>query len=256
LPDFTKKQLEVIVAALALDKGLDLLTGGWVNKQTKKVLLATAKRLAAPVGRASASVAGAVGRSAIGAAAPLVTNPYIAGAALGVGALQTPQGEALLDWAEEKGRRDRVAFEQYKTDVGMRMREFIDDPIGYTQELREQRPKRPSIIPGVPAITGKLMPGDPLLDFVKPKRKKSKYNRAVSAAMKAVKASTKGGKKGVISRPKTVFKTVSKAVSKVNKGAKVSTKGITGIAARAARKVLGKKKKTTKKTKGYSIRVN
>jgi hypothetical protein len=36
----------------------------------------------------------------------------------------------------------------------------------------------------------------------------------------------------------------------------VSSKGITGIAARAARKVLGKKKKTTKKTKGYSITVN
>jgi hypothetical protein len=254
LPDFTKKQLEVIVAALALDKGLDLATGGWVNKQTKKVLLATAKRLASPVGRVGASVGGAVGRSAIGAALPLATNPYVAGAALGAGALATPQGQALLDWAEEKGRRDRVAFEQYKADVGMRMREFTDDPIGYTQELLADRPKRPSIIPGVPAIGGKLMPGDPLITG---KRKKSKYNRAVSAAMKAVKASTKGGKKGTISNPKSVFKTVSKAVSKVNKGAKASTKGITGIAARAARKILGKPKKKPKKaSKGYTIRVN
>ena len=90
-----------------------------------------------------------------------------------------------------------------------------------------------------------------------PKRKKSKYNRAVSAAMKAVKASTKGGKKGTIRNPKSVFKTVSKAVSKVNKGAKASTKGITGIAARAARKILGKRKKKPKKrSKGYTIRVN
>ena len=89
-----------------------------------------------------------------------------------------------------------------------------------------------------------------------PKRKKSKFNTAISKAMSAVKNSTKGGKRGVISNPKTTFKTVSKAVSKVNRGAKVSSKGITGIAARAARKVLGKKKKTTKKTKGYSITVN
>ena len=89
-----------------------------------------------------------------------------------------------------------------------------------------------------------------------PKRKKSKFNKAVSAAMKAVKASTKGGKKGVIKAPKSTFKAVSKAVSKVNKGAKVSTKGITGIAARAARKVLGKKKKPTRRTKGYTIKVN
>ena len=73
------------------------------------------------------------------------------------------------------------------------------------------------------------------------KRKvKSKYNQAVSAAMKAVKASNKGGKKGTISNPKRVFSTVSKAVSKVNKGLKPSVKGITGIAARAARKKLGK----------------
>jgi hypothetical protein len=89
-----------------------------------------------------------------------------------------------------------------------------------------------------------------------PKRKKSKFNTAISKAMSAVKNSSKGGRKGVISNPKSTFKTVSKAVSKVNRGASVSAKGITGIAARAARKVLGKKKKTTKKTKGYTITVN
>ena len=241
MPDFTKKQLEVIVAALALDKGLDLATGGWVNKQTKKVLLSTAKRLASPVGRVGASVGGAVGRSAIGAVAPLAANPYVAGTALGVGALQTPQGQDLLEWAEEKGRRDRVAFEQYKTDVEMRGRQFLDDPLGFASQLQPIGSGEERIFE---KLTGK-------------KRKKSKYNRAVSAAMKAVKASTKGGKKGVINAPKTVFKTVSKAVSKVNKGAKVSTKGVTGIAARAARRILGKpKKKPKKRSKGYTITVN
>jgi hypothetical protein len=240
LPEFTKKQLEVIVAALAIDKGLDLATGGWVNKQTKKVLLATARRLATPVGRVSASVAGAVGRSAIGAALPLVTNPYVAGAALGVGALQTPQGQDLLEAAAERGRRDRVAFEQYKTDVEMRSRQFLDDPVGFASQLQPIGSGEERIFE---KLTGK-------------KRKKSKYNTAISKAMSAVKNSTKGGKKGVISNPKSTFKTVSKAVSKVNRGASVSAKGITGIAARAARKVLGKKKKTTKKTKGYTIKVN
>jgi hypothetical protein len=251
LPDFTKKQLEVIVAALALDKGLDLATGGWVNKQTKKVLLATAKRLATPVGRVGASVGGAVGRSAIGAALPLATNPYVAGAALGATALQTPQGQALLDWAEEKGKRDAVAYEQYKTDVQMRAREMNPlDPQTYIDAYRERG--------GFFESGGLTTPMEErLLSNIKGKRKKSKYNRAVSAAMKAVKASTKGGKKGVISAPKTVFKTVSKAVSKVNKGAKVSSKGVTGIAARAARKILGKpKKKPKKRSKGYTITVN
>ena len=240
MPDFTKKQLEIIVAALAVDKGLDLVTGGWVNKQTKKVLLSTAKRLASPLGRAGVSVGGAIGRSAIGAAAPLAANPLIGGTALGLAALQTPQGQDLLEWAEEKGRRDRVAFEQYKADVEMRGRQFLEDPGGFASQIQ-------------PMASGEQR----LFEGLTRKRKKSKYNRAVSAAMKAVKASTKGGKKGKISSPKTVFKTVSKAVSKVNKGAKTSAKGITGIAARAARKILGKgKKKPKKRSIGYTITVN
>ena len=232
--------METIVIALGIDKGLDLATGGWVNKQTKKVLLATARRLATPVGRATASVGGALGRSAIGAVAPLAANPLIGGTALGLAALQTPQGQDLLEWAEEKGRRDRVAFEQYKADVEMRGRQFLEDPGGFASQIQ-------------PIASGEQR----LFEGLTRKRKKSKYNRAVSAAMKAVKASTKGGKKGKISSPKTVFKTVSKAVSKVNKGAKTSAKGITGIAARAARKILGKgKKKPKKRSKGYTITVN
>ena len=68
----------------------------------------------------------------------------------------------------------------------------------------------------------------------------------MASAMRAVKASSKGGKKGTIKPAKTVFKTVSKAVSKVNRGLKVPGVGIGAIAARAALKILGKRKKTRK----------
>ena len=50
------------------------------------------------------------------------------------------------------------------------------------------------------------------------KRIRSTYNKAVSKAMKAVKASTKGGPKGTISNARKTFGTVSKAVSKARKG--------------------------------------
>jgi len=83
--------------------------------------------------------------------------------------------------------------------------------------------------------------------FKLPKKRPSKYNRAMSAAMKAVKASPKGGKKGTISNPKSVFKTVSKAVSKVNRGSRVGKTGITGIAARAAKRIIGKVKRRLKR---------
>ena len=65
------------------------------------------------------------------------------------------------------------------------------------------------------------------------KRIRSTYNKAVSKAMKAVKASTKGGPKGTISNARKTFGTVSKAVSKARKGGKLSTKGVTGVVKRA-----------------------
>ena len=65
------------------------------------------------------------------------------------------------------------------------------------------------------------------------KRIRSTYNKAVSKAMKAVKASTKGGPKGTISNARKTFGTVSKAVSKAREGGKLSTKGVTGVVKRA-----------------------
>jgi hypothetical protein len=83
--------------------------------------------------------------------------------------------------------------------------------------------KDPSILRPKPALGGT--------------RKKSKFNRAISAGMKAIKKSTKGGKKGTFTNPKAAFRTVTKTASKIRKGTKVSNKGITGIAARAMRKI-------------------
>ena len=54
----------------------------------------------------------------------------------------------------------------------------------------------------------------------KVKKTKSKFNRAVSAGMKAAKNSASYGKKGVISAPKKVFKTVTQIASKINKAKK------------------------------------
>lgn len=244
MPDFTKKQLEVIVAALALDKGIDLVTGGSLNRLTRKALIGTAKKLFPIAGRATVGIGKVAGRSLIGAAAPILSSPIAVGAGIGAAALATPQGQDLLEAAAERGRRDRQRFEQYKTDVAIRAEQMNPlDPQTYIDAFNER---------GMVSLT---TPIEQQL-FSKVKRKPSRYNKAVSAAMKAVKKSTRGGRKGVIKAPKSTFKAVSKAVSKVNKGAKVSSKGITGIAARAARKVLGRKKKTTKKRKGYSITVN
>ena len=70
------------------------------------------------------------------------------------------------------------------------------------------------------------------------KRKVSKYSKAVKAGMAAVKASKFGGKKGTISNAKSTFATVNKVASAVNRGKKVATKGIRGVAAKAIRRIL------------------
>jgi hypothetical protein len=110
---FTKRELEIMVSALALDKGLDFLTGGRLNKWSRKAAIKIVKTTLPLALRVGSSV----GLSTARAALPLVTNPYIAGTALGLGALQTEPGQQLLEAADERGRMDRIRLEQALTDL-------------------------------------------------------------------------------------------------------------------------------------------
>ena len=70
------------------------------------------------------------------------------------------------------------------------------------------------------------------------KRNRSKFNKAVSKGMSAVKMSKFYGKKGTINNAKRAFGAVTKVASKVNAGKKVSAKGVTGTIKRAIRGIL------------------
>ena len=70
------------------------------------------------------------------------------------------------------------------------------------------------------------------------KKKTSKFNKAISAGMAAIKKSKTYGKPGRISNPKKAFATVTKTVSSINKGKKRPTKGVRGAIARAARRYI------------------
>ncbi len=63
----------------------------------------------------------------------------------------------------------------------------------------------------------------------KVKKKLSKFNKAVSAGMKALKKSKSYGSPGTINNGKKAFKQVTRVASKLNKGGKVSAKGVTGV---------------------------
>jgi len=150
-------------------------------------------------------------------AAPVVAstaaaNPIVAGTALGLGALATPPGQALLDAAAARGAADRIAAQQ-----------------AYDEAIF-----RATVLPARQLETAVASP------VFKPavKRKVSKYSKAIKAGMAAVKASKFGGKKGKISNAKTTFATVNKIASAVNKGKKTAKTGLRGVAAKAIRRIL------------------
>ena len=185
---FTKRELENMVSGLAGAAGLDFATGGALNKYSRSAAIKIAQtigRLAIPpvslggrlAGQAALGTARVLGSSAVGAALPIVTNPYVAGAALGYGALQTQPGQQLLEAAAESGADTRRSLDMALFNIQAQAEEKV-------------------------------------------KRTKSKFNTAVSKGMKAVKASTSYGKKGIISAPKKAFAAVTKIASKINKAKK------------------------------------
>jgi len=100
----TNKQQRDLLVALGL---IDFVTRGKINAAAFDLTLATIKRVL-PVGaRAGLSIAGSAGRAAL----PLAMNPYLAGAALGYGALQTEPGQQLLGAAAESGADTRRALD-------------------------------------------------------------------------------------------------------------------------------------------------
>ena len=138
-------------------------------------------------------------------------NPVAAGAALGLGALQTGPGQALLDAAAVRGAADRIAAQQ-----------AFDEAI-FTQQRN---------IAGVQAASG-----SPVVQRAV-KRKATKYGKAIKAGMAAAKKSKFGGKPGKLTNAKATFSTVSKVASAINKGKKVAKTGIRSTIGRAVRKVL------------------
>ena len=104
------KQQRDLLIALGI---IDFVSRGKINAAAFDLSVATLKRVLP----AAARVGGSVGMSTARAALPLVTNPYLAGTALGYGALQTEPGQQLLEMAEDRGRMDRIRFEQGLADI-------------------------------------------------------------------------------------------------------------------------------------------
>jgi len=210
--DFTKRELLTIIGGFVADQVVDVATYGQLSKlkgkALSKIVFPAGKAAGSIIARGAVSTAGVAGRSLVGAAAPIVGSAAFgpaAGLALGYGALQTPQVQTLLEMAEERGRMDRIRFEQGLTDFGVGAR----DTLSAIADLN------------APIVGVRRSPV------------KSAYNKAVSKGMKALKSSTSYGKKGVLSTPKKAFGFVARTVSKLRRGKKVPSKGASGVVKRS-----------------------
>jgi hypothetical protein len=198
----TKRDLEVAIAAYGLGR---ILPAGSTRAAVRAVI--------PQVVRAGKVIAPTAGRTAATLAA---ANPVSTGLGLGLAATQTPSGQALLDAAAERGRMDRVRAQQL-------LDEFIFTQVTQPAQQAVDIFESPTLRAQVKRTA---------------KKKVSKYSKAVKAGMAAVKKSKFNGKKGKISNAKKTFATVNRVASAVNKGKKVSAKGVTGTIARAVRKIL------------------
>ena len=101
---------------------------------------------------------------------------------------------------------------------------LVEQGYDVLQDTREQLPDRGS---GAPQVRMAATPA----------KKKSTFNKAVSAGLKALKGSTSYGKKGVISNAKAAFRTATKAASARSKGKKMPKSGPSKVAYKAAKTV-------------------
>ena len=94
--------------AMALVIGLDIAKPG-TSRQAAKAAVNL-------IGRGTVALAPRVASTGVGL---IQSNPVADRVGIGLGALQTDPGQQLLDFAEQRGRDDRVRFEQALTDLTM-----------------------------------------------------------------------------------------------------------------------------------------
>ena len=209
----TQKQ----IAAFIVGHGIvDFVSGGKLSKIERDALWKVIKKLGPPAARGTGSALAATGRTALRAGARVAPVALPAMAAVD---------------AYEMGKRDAAAS-MAMGGPGYALQN-IPNPFFINPTFAESIGVEPSTV-------------DILTPALKIRKRVSRYAKNVGKAMKAVKASTKGGPKGKLSNPRKTFRTVSKTVSRIMKGGKRPRGGITGVISKS---IKGTFKKAAKQQK-------
>ena len=174
--------------ALAAVLGVETARPGTTGTAARKAILAGARAILAGTVRYAPAVARTTGRSIAGL---------------------SPQGRLILGGLTVAEAYDRG---------------LLDAPIARGSQAFEE-----TVVSGLEAVRPFMPQSGPpegFEGFGARKKKPSKYNKAVKAAMAAVKRSNFGGPKGKISNAKSTFATVNKTISAKKKGRKAPKSGI------------------------------
>jgi len=197
--EFTTTELKIMVGGLLFDQAIDVATFGALSKLKGKALQRTVLPL---LTRAAPRAALSVGGAAFGASRILMTNPYVLGAtAIYVGVTERERIKQLLD----------QGYEIVREEVAPPVSQFLQEQV-FTPEAAVRARQVGTI--QQPTFVRKITRGA------------SKFNKAVSAGMKAVKTSTSYGGKGKIKPAKKAFTLVTKLASAKKKKKKAPKSGI------------------------------
>jgi len=191
----TNKQQRDLLVALGL---IDFVTRGRVNAAAFDLTIATIKRVLPAAVRATAVPAASIARSAL----PLALNPYVAGAALGYGALQTEPGQQLLQSAAESGADTRRALDMALFNI---------------QAQAEQKVKRTkskfntAVSRGMAAVKASTAYGKKGV-ITAPKKAFAAVTKMASKINKAKKAGTKFPSKPKAPNAKKLYNTILKVL--------------------------------------------
>ena len=214
--EFTNRELKILLGGMLADQAIDIATFGRLSKLKGKafvrVVLPIVRKVGITTARAAPGAAMRLAGSAIGATRFVVMrHPYVAAAVVTYEVIK---------------HRDEIA------QLASEGWEVIQDTGA-------------AMVPGIRTEVERLMTAGPRPSpsrvppaFLQAKKRPSKFNKAISAGMKAVKRSKFLGKPGKFTNSKTAFSRVTKTVARLRKGAKVARKGVTGIIARAVRRYI------------------
>ena len=163
---------------------------------------------------------------------------FLAGAGLGgaVGSIgPKPVGRAVVGTPQGRALLAGISYTALKNELEARDLEFAEQELGpeFARSIALQQKMSPLPVPVARFAEAGKTAGTKVR-----KRVKSKFNKAVSAGMQAVRMSTSYGGKNKISDAKKAFTAVTKTASKINKGAKVAKSGIRRKIGLAVKKVL------------------